>query len=105
MINIIGEDIKIYRDKSYLKNEFFFDYQKKKIKQSMFVFKVNGNFIVTDGNLLREAFELFILSKTENEDSLHQKSFELVDNVGIVGEIQFPPEIKEKNSKIRKNLK
>ena len=33
MINIIGEDIKTYRDKSYLKNEFFFDYQKKKIKK------------------------------------------------------------------------
>ena len=31
MINIIGEDIKIYRKKSYNKNEFFFDYLKKEI--------------------------------------------------------------------------
>ena len=38
MINIIGEDIKTYRDKSYLKNEFFFDYQKKKNKKK----KKNG---------------------------------------------------------------
>jgi 5-(carboxyamino)imidazole ribonucleotide synthase len=33
MINIIGEDIKTYRDKLYVKNEFFFDYLKKKIKK------------------------------------------------------------------------
>jgi len=33
MINIIGEDIKIYRKKSYNKNEFFFDYLKKEIKK------------------------------------------------------------------------
>ena len=33
MINIIGEDIKIYRDKSYKKNEFFFDYLKTEIKK------------------------------------------------------------------------
>ena len=33
MINIIGEDIKIYRDKTHIKNEFFFDYLKKKIKK------------------------------------------------------------------------
>ena len=33
MINIIGEDIKDYRNKSYSKNEFFFDYLKKEIKK------------------------------------------------------------------------
>ena len=33
MINIIGEDIKAYRDKLYSKNEFFFDYLKKEIKK------------------------------------------------------------------------
>ena len=33
MINIIGEDIKAYRGKSYSKNEFFFDYLKKEIKK------------------------------------------------------------------------
>jgi len=33
MINIIGEEIRTYRDKSYSKNEFFFDYQKKEIKK------------------------------------------------------------------------
>ncbi|MDB9796155.1 5-(carboxyamino)imidazole ribonucleotide synthase [Pelagibacteraceae bacterium] len=33
MINIIGDDIKTYRDKPYVKNEFFFDYLKKKIKK------------------------------------------------------------------------
>ena len=33
MINIIGEDIKTYRDKLYVKNEFFYDYLKKKIKK------------------------------------------------------------------------
>jgi len=33
MINIIGEEIKAYRNKSYSKNEFFFDYQKKEIKK------------------------------------------------------------------------
>ena len=33
MINIIGEDIKTYREKSYTKNEFFFDYLKKEIKK------------------------------------------------------------------------
>ena len=33
MINIIGEDIKVYRKKSYSKNEFFFDYLKKKVKK------------------------------------------------------------------------
>jgi 5-(carboxyamino)imidazole ribonucleotide synthase len=33
MINIIGEDIKAYREKSYSKNEFFFDYLKKEIKK------------------------------------------------------------------------
>ena len=33
MINIIGEEIRTYRNKSYSKNEFFFDYQKKEIKK------------------------------------------------------------------------
>jgi 5-(carboxyamino)imidazole ribonucleotide synthase len=33
MINIIGEDIKTYRGKSYSKNEFFYDYLKKEIKK------------------------------------------------------------------------
>ena len=33
MINIIGEDIKDYRGKSYSKNEFFFDYFKTEIKK------------------------------------------------------------------------
>jgi len=33
MINIIGEDIINYRNKSYSKNEFFFDYLKKEIKK------------------------------------------------------------------------
>jgi 5-(carboxyamino)imidazole ribonucleotide synthase len=33
MINIIGEDIKIYRKKTYTKNEFFFDYLKTEIKR------------------------------------------------------------------------
>ena len=40
MINIIGEEIRIYRDKSYSKNEFFFDYQKRDIKKK----KKNGPF-------------------------------------------------------------
>ena len=31
MINIIGDEIKIYRSKTYSKNEFFFDYLKKEI--------------------------------------------------------------------------
>ena len=33
MINIIGEEINSYRVKSYSKNEFFFDYLKKEIKE------------------------------------------------------------------------
>ena len=33
MINIIGEDIKDYRNKSYSKNEFFFDYLKTEVKK------------------------------------------------------------------------
>jgi 5-(carboxyamino)imidazole ribonucleotide synthase len=32
MINIIGREIKSYREKSYSKNEFFFDYLKSEIK-------------------------------------------------------------------------
>ena len=32
MINLIGEDILIYRNKIFKDNEFFFDYLKKKIK-------------------------------------------------------------------------
>jgi len=33
MINIIGEEIRTYRTKSYSKNEFFFDYLKKEVKE------------------------------------------------------------------------
>ena len=33
MINIIGDEIKTYRDKSFSKNEFFFDYLKSEIKK------------------------------------------------------------------------
>ena len=33
MINIIGEEIRTYRNKSYSKNEFFFDYLKKEVKE------------------------------------------------------------------------
>ena len=33
MANIIGEQIKSYRNKKYVENEFFFDYLKKEIKQ------------------------------------------------------------------------
>ncbi len=33
MINLIGEEISFYRNKVYEKNEFFFDYQKKEIKE------------------------------------------------------------------------
>ena len=33
MINILGEEIKNYRIKSYSKNEFFFDYLKTEIKE------------------------------------------------------------------------
>ena len=32
MINIIGDQINIYRKKKYTQNEFFFDYLKKEIK-------------------------------------------------------------------------
>ena len=32
MINLIGDDISIYRNKKFSKNEFFFDYLKKEIK-------------------------------------------------------------------------
>ena len=32
MINLIGNDILIYRNKKFNKNEFFFDYQKKEVK-------------------------------------------------------------------------
>ena len=34
MVNIIGEDINVFRKKSYSKKEFFFDYLKKKIKKN-----------------------------------------------------------------------
>ena len=33
MINIIGDEIKVYRNKQFKKNEFFFDYLKKEIKR------------------------------------------------------------------------
>ena len=32
MINLIGDDISMYRDKKFSENEFFFDYLKKDIK-------------------------------------------------------------------------
>ena len=32
MINLIGDDILMYRNKKFSKNEFFFDYLKKDIK-------------------------------------------------------------------------
>jgi 5-(carboxyamino)imidazole ribonucleotide synthase len=32
MINVIGDDIKFFRQKTFTKNEFFFDYLKKEIK-------------------------------------------------------------------------
>ena len=34
MINLIGEDISIYRNKKFRENEFFFDYLKKEIKEN-----------------------------------------------------------------------
>ena len=34
MINVIGEDIKAYRKRTYSKNEFFYDYFKKEIKKN-----------------------------------------------------------------------
>ena len=33
MINLIGEDILVYRNKKLNNNEFFFDYLKKEIKK------------------------------------------------------------------------
>ena len=33
MINLIGEDILVYRKKEFKDNEFFFDYLKKEIKE------------------------------------------------------------------------
>ena len=32
MVNLIGDQIEIYRKKKYSSNEFFFDYLKKEIK-------------------------------------------------------------------------
>ena len=32
MINLIGNDILIYRERKFTENEFFFDYLKKEIK-------------------------------------------------------------------------
>ena len=32
MINIIGDDITIYRNKTFKENEFFYDYLKKQVK-------------------------------------------------------------------------
>ena len=32
MINLIGEDINLYKNKEFNKNEFFFDYLKKEVK-------------------------------------------------------------------------
>ena len=33
MINLIGEDINLYKNKEFNKNEFFFDYLKKEVKK------------------------------------------------------------------------
>ena len=33
MINLIGEDILVYRNKIFKDNEFFFDYQKNTVKK------------------------------------------------------------------------
>jgi 5-(carboxyamino)imidazole ribonucleotide synthase len=33
MINILGKEIEVYRLKTFSKNEFFFDYGKKEIKE------------------------------------------------------------------------
>ena len=33
MINLIGEDILVYRNKKFQNNEFFFDYLKNTIKE------------------------------------------------------------------------
>jgi 5-(carboxyamino)imidazole ribonucleotide synthase len=33
MYNILGSDIKRYRSKTMMKNEFFYDYGKKEIKE------------------------------------------------------------------------
>ena len=33
MINLIGDDISIYRNKKFKENEFFFDYLKNEIKE------------------------------------------------------------------------
>ena len=33
MINIIGDQIIIYRNKNFTKDEFFFDYLKKEVKK------------------------------------------------------------------------
>ncbi len=33
MINLIGDDITVYRNKKFKDNEFFFDYLKKEIKE------------------------------------------------------------------------
>ena len=40
MINIIGEEIRTYRSKTFNENEFFFDYLKKRNKKK----KKNGPF-------------------------------------------------------------
>ena len=32
MINLIGDDITIYRNKTFKENEFFYDYLKKQVK-------------------------------------------------------------------------
>ena len=33
MINLIGEDILVYRNKTFKNNEFFFDYMKNTVKK------------------------------------------------------------------------
>ena len=32
MFNVLGKDIETYRSKTFSKNEFFYDYEKKSIK-------------------------------------------------------------------------
>jgi len=44
MINLIGNDIAVYRNKKFKDNEFFFDYLKKDIKEK----RKMGHFTIID---------------------------------------------------------
>ena len=44
MKNLIGDDIRVYREKKFKNNEFFFDYLKKEIKKK----RKMGHFTVTE---------------------------------------------------------